>query len=352
MTVSVIIPTLNEEKKLPELLSALWVQTCRGLEVIVGDGGSTDRTVEIAEHWGARVVTCGRGRGRQMNAAALSASGAYLFFLHADSCINEPELLDRAVCVIEERIALMGHNRIAGHFRLRFKTLKQRTIAYDFLEAKSALNRADTINGDQGFLMQAEYFRALGGFDESLPFLEDQRLAHRIRESGVWLTLTGTIETSARRFEEEGFARRYILMAIIMGLNDVGLNAFFEAAPHAYRVQHETRLLLLTPFFRIIRRITRDMGLKRSFITWLRVGRYIKRNAWQIFFFLDVVLKRWVGGTRYQRNMLLSLHDRIVRPVLDFRVFDWITAGLAYVWIMSVLASWYRIRDHRALKQT
>ena len=89
-------------------------------------------------------------------------------------------------------------------------------------------------NGDQGFLMCRSYFKELGGFNTDLPFLEDQDLAERIRSDGRWVTLPGVLQTSARRFETEGFHRRYILMAIMMGWATIIIPAVWGDSPLMY----------------------------------------------------------------------------------------------------------------------
>ncbi|KAK9865949.1 hypothetical protein WJX84_011892 [Apatococcus fuscideae] len=84
-TVSVIIPALNEELGIQQTVA--YLQQCRPLvhEVIVVDGGSSDRTIQLAEELGAMVVETKKGRARQMNAGVQTASGDLLCFLHADS---------------------------------------------------------------------------------------------------------------------------------------------------------------------------------------------------------------------------------------------------------------------------
>lgn len=115
---SVIVPTLNEEAALPELLAGLSRQRGIRLEVLVGDGGSTDGTEAIARNMGAHFVAATRGRGAQMNTAARLATGDYLFFLHADSRLDDPDLLAQALACL--RWAEQEQPWVAGHFRLRF----------------------------------------------------------------------------------------------------------------------------------------------------------------------------------------------------------------------------------------
>ncbi|MDX1531419.1 MAG: glycosyltransferase, partial [Rhodothermales bacterium] len=88
--VSVVIPTLDEEKRLGALLAAFTPGLRRrfGLEVVVTDGGSTDGTLAIAERLADRVVVHG-GAGRQTiaagrNAGAQAARGDLLLFFNAD----------------------------------------------------------------------------------------------------------------------------------------------------------------------------------------------------------------------------------------------------------------------------
>src|SRR5687767_1233272 len=86
MKVSVIIPTINEETGIQKLVDYLHRQGGKHLhEVLVCDGGSSDKTVELATAAGARVINCKKGRAVQMNVGAKEATGDILYFLHADS---------------------------------------------------------------------------------------------------------------------------------------------------------------------------------------------------------------------------------------------------------------------------
>lgn len=337
---SIIIPTLNEAEHLPPLLSELRKQQDVVLEIIVGDGGSVDTTRMVAEEHGALFVCAPRGRGAQMNAAAKQASGDYYLFLHADSRIDDSGLLNNALRAV---MSEPGTGRVAGHFRLRFmRTVERNALAYRFAEGKSALNRAGTTNGDQGMLLAKAFFEQLGGFDESLPFLEDQRLAEKIREQGRWITLPGHLNTSARRFEAEGFHRRYILMSMMMGFHNIGVEEFFVRAPGIYRVQQETGRLLMAPFFRLIRYMMAEWGVGGSLRTFCRLGRYLCRNSWQLFFFLDVLPE---GGSGKNRHPLVRFHDRFVGPCLDFKAVHVLAGMLCYIWYMGILALFFRLTE-------
>ncbi|MBN1487020.1 MAG: glycosyltransferase, partial [Anaerolineae bacterium] len=83
MKISVIVPALNEEVLLPKLLGDLQGQRLDGYEMLIADAGSTDRTREVAQEYGARVVEGGMPAvGR--NSGARVANGEFLFFLDAD----------------------------------------------------------------------------------------------------------------------------------------------------------------------------------------------------------------------------------------------------------------------------
>ena len=86
-SLSIIVPVLDEEARIGAALAALAPFRARGAEVIVADGGSRDRTVEIARPLADRVIAAPRGRGAQMNAGAAAASGDVLLFLHADTTL-------------------------------------------------------------------------------------------------------------------------------------------------------------------------------------------------------------------------------------------------------------------------
>lgn len=346
---SVVIPTLNEAAALPALLDQLARQEGMKCEVIVADGGSGDDTAAVARAAGARVVSAPRGRGAQMNAGARVATGAHLLFLHADSGLGSARQLREALDALKARVAVEGP-RCAGHFALRFVRKRAgRDLFYRYLEEKTALNRPGTINGDQGLLLPAQYFRELGGFDERLPFLEDQRIAARIFESGRWHLLPGPLLTSARRFETEGAYRRYTAMSLIMGLHAAGADAFFARADEIYAPQDRAAPLRLGAQLARVRRVLAAAGWRGGLRILWRAGRYARQNSWQPFFWCDVARRRHLGPGR---NPLLAFHDRVVGPLTDNVVFDaLVTVGIA-VWFLAVLplacAVIDRVRGDRA----
>lgn len=315
---SIVIPTLNEEASLPGLLDELRAQTLE-IEIVVADGGSLDGTCSEVERRGIRLVRAERGRAAQMNAGAQASGGRHLLFLHADSRLESSEMLASALAAFD---TVRQHNTemLAGHFALRFARTRSGSDAqFRFMEAKTRSGRRGTINGDQGFLMTRTTFDVLGGFDASLPFLEDQRLAEKIFQTGRWMLLPGELSTSARRFESEGHRRRYALMGLMMAMHEAGLEEFFRQAPQVYAGQDSASALRLKPFLDLARTLF-IRQLKQDPALLLRAGRYVRGNAWQLALMLDVARDDGVWVERF---------DRWIAPRLDHSIADALAACLA-----------------------
>ena len=195
MELAVVIPTLDEELMIGGCLESVGAHD--GLDVVVVDGGSTDRTCDAARRAGARVVKAGRGRGRQLNAGALATRADRLLFLHADCRLPDGWLT--AV-----RRALDDRQNSLVCFRLR-------TVSSAFTEP-SAMSRFllrvfDLRSrgfrlpyGDQGFAVRRDTFIEVEGFDE-IPLMEDIAFARACRRLGRVCRLPLEITTTARRFE-------------------------------------------------------------------------------------------------------------------------------------------------------
>ena len=211
MIISVIIPTLNEATTLAACLPA----ALNDVEVIVADGGSQDRTTEVAAAKGYKVCVSAPGRGRQMNAGAGIASGEIFLFLHADTRLPE----DFAVHV--HRI-LAEPGIIAGAFLLRIESpLRQMRIIERVANWRS--DRLQLPCGDQAIFLRAEQFRTIGGFPD-LPILEDVELIRRLRKQGRIGIAPGPVVTSARRWVEKGLWKTTLL-------NQAYLAAYYLGVP-------------------------------------------------------------------------------------------------------------------------
>lgn len=203
--ITVVIPTLNAEAGLAATLTALVPATVDGLvrEVIVVDGGSSDRSTEVADQAGATVVRTGPGRGRQLAAGAEAARMPWLMFLHADT-ILEPDWVREAGAFID-RVEAGTRPQAAAAFRFALDDLgfKPRVIEIG-VSIRCTLFRLPY--GDQGLLIPMRLYRTLGGFRD-LPLMEDVDLVRRLGRSRT-IILRARAVTSAIRYRRDGYGRR------------------------------------------------------------------------------------------------------------------------------------------------
>jgi len=338
---SVIVPILNEAAVLPELGAMLSRQEEVSLELVLSDGGSQDRGPEsvkaMSKKWPfpVRVVSGPAGRGRQLNAGAQRASAEFLLFLHADSNFHEPLAFRRALDQLQTCLRQRGDGRVAGHFALRFDRGKalDRSLGYTYYEVKARMDRAECTHGDQGFLLPRGFFQQAGPFDESLPILEDTRLAEKIRGMGEWVLLPAEILTSARRFETEGLYERQLLNALIMNFAAQGWDDFFASAKGIYRQQCRTERLQLYPFLRLIRSLEQNMSGTEWWKRWYRTGAYVRSNAWQVALAHDVRRQFRQGiPAAEMTHPGLTVFDRWWDPLTDHPTGRFAAMVLTWLW--------------------
>jgi rSAM/selenodomain-associated transferase 2 len=200
MLISVVIPTLDEEANLPVALRQLAHRT--DIELIVVDGGSTDRTVEIALQYTPYVFSTLPGRAHQMNTGARHATGDILLFLYADSF-----LLPGALDEIQRRI--IGDAAVGGAFDLHLDSPRRlsRWIAW-LANRRARLFKLPC--GNQGIFVWRQVFEALGGFPE-LPIMEEIVLVRRLREAGRLTFLRTGLVSSLRRWEANGLLKTLLV---------------------------------------------------------------------------------------------------------------------------------------------
>lgn len=190
---SVVIPVLDEEERIGRRLEELGA-TPGIAEVIVVDGGSADRTVEVARGFRhVRVLVAPRGRATQMNAGARGSTGEVLLFQHAD--VSLPR--DAAAQVAK---ALEVPGVVAGAFRTWTVCEGRRSWLGPLLHLAD-LRSLYTGHpyGDQAIFVRREAFFRVGCFPEQ-PLLEDLELARRLRGEGRMVTVPARVTVSGRRF--------------------------------------------------------------------------------------------------------------------------------------------------------
>jgi uncharacterized protein (TIGR00661 family) len=200
MKLSIIIPTFNEEKYLPALLESIKRQDFDDYEVIVADAGSQDRTREIAQEWGCKVVdggmpAVGRNHGTE------KARGDYLLFLDSDVILTR-DYLESCVYEFQKRelgIAITQITPLSDTFLDK--------VTHDF--ANFFMKRVENIKphgaGCYGIITTKKLHKEVGGFDEDLDFGEDTDYIERIGAISQFRVLrTPKLLVSTRRVQEEG----------------------------------------------------------------------------------------------------------------------------------------------------
>jgi rSAM/selenodomain-associated transferase 2 len=215
---SIIIPTLNEADGIVDALNALSQLRADGAEVIVADGGSQDRTAELARSRCDKLVEAPRGRGAQMNAGAQVATGGVFLFLHADTRL--PEEADRLV-----REGLATSRRAWGRFDAKIVGRSALLpVVASLMNWRSRLTGIAT--GDQATFTDRRAFAKVGGFPD-VPLMEDIILSQRLRQISSPLCLAARVTTSGRRWDERGALRTMLLMWRLRAAH------FLGADPHA-----------------------------------------------------------------------------------------------------------------------
>jgi len=222
-TLSVIVPVLNEEEHLPDTLRSL--AAGQPDEIIVVDGGSRDRTIEVAREFvpAIKVTSSSPGRGRQMNSGASAARSEILLFVHGDTKLpNDYRDLILA--------GLHGPGVVAGAFGFGIREpFAGRAFVEWTTNTRSRLFQLPY--GDQGLFLRRWAFEQLGGFPE-MQLMEDYEFVRRLRRIGRIITLRQRILTSGRRWLRMGVVRttlinRLTLLGYQMGVAPDRLARFY-----------------------------------------------------------------------------------------------------------------------------
>lgn len=187
--ISVVIPTLNEEGSITAA-----IQSCSDAdEIVVVDGGSSDRTRALAEESGARVLETAPSRGLQMGEGAKVTRGDWIVFLHADTRLS-PQACS---CIRELDPAVRG-----GAFRLRFDSPR---FAYRVLErvVRARTRSLRLPYGDQAIFCRREAYAAAGGMP-ALKVMEDVAFIRALGRTGRLVFPAIEAVTSPRRYEQRG----------------------------------------------------------------------------------------------------------------------------------------------------
>ncbi|WP_297205756.1 TIGR04283 family arsenosugar biosynthesis glycosyltransferase [uncultured Brachyspira sp.] len=202
MSVSIIIPILNEENVIERLIKNL--NELEGeFEVIFSDGGSKDKTLDIIKNTcNYKIVYSDKGRAKQLNTGAKESKYDILLFLHADSIIEKGVLIK-----IENFIK---NNKKAGCLKIKFDSKKILMRICGFLSNVRAALRHIAF-GDQGIFIEKKLFFDIGMFDD-MPLMEDYKLSIKLKDVCPINAVDSYIISSARRFEKNGIIKTMIYM--------------------------------------------------------------------------------------------------------------------------------------------
>ncbi|MEW2921245.1 TIGR04283 family arsenosugar biosynthesis glycosyltransferase [Muricauda sp. ANG21] len=213
-SISIIIPVLNEELCLGKLLNHLKSSSSNIKEIICVDGGSVDRTVEIAEQNGSKVIHSERGRAKQMNLGAKLSNGDILYFLHADTF--PPKNFDQSI------LKAVENGFMAGCFRMKFDT---KNVFLRFFAWFSGINLLLCRGGDQSLFVHKQLFEKTTGFNESYHIYEDTEFIARLYKNTKFKVVPDCVITSARKYREVGVLKLQFHFAVIHLKNFLGADA-------------------------------------------------------------------------------------------------------------------------------
>jgi len=190
--ISIIIPTINEANNLPLLLSDLSSIQKEG-EIIIVDCGSEDKTIDIANIYGAKVfISKERNRGLQLNIGAKNSKGDWLIFLHADTRLNS-DWFRKINSYLE------GNKNIIYYFEFK---INHKKIIYRVLEILVNI-RSKFLKqpyGDQGLIIHRTTYFKNNGF-RKIPLMEDVDFLRRLNNNKDLKQLNSPIFISSRKWE-------------------------------------------------------------------------------------------------------------------------------------------------------
>ncbi|MCP5241844.1 MAG: glycosyltransferase [Burkholderiales bacterium] len=202
-TLSVLVPTLNEQDQIRNCLLAAKSLLPRAEEIIVCDGGSTDQTVAIAKQLGARVVATRPGRGTQIRKGVEVSHSDVALVVHAD-CVCDGNVSQKIMNVLARNPDVVG-----GAVGQRFATSNMRLLIIEMLnDARATLGGASF--GDQGQFFRTAAIKKIGGYPD-YPLMEDVELSLRMQKIGRTVLLDSGICNSARQWQQ-GFIKRIWLI--------------------------------------------------------------------------------------------------------------------------------------------
>ncbi len=229
MSVSIVIPTLNDEKALQGLLSSIraWNKNAQSLikEIIVVDATASQDCKDVCIQFNATWLSYKKNRGAQLKFGAAHAQAKILWFLHADLDIDQS--------MLSEINAKVNAGYCGGFFKFKFNTqhltLSQKLITY-FTNWRS---KYFTAYGDQGIFVKNSFYQEHGGHSDQAIF-EEVQLIKALRKEGKLHISNLPIAVSTRRWDNDGYwtrtlKNRFLALAYFFGVSSDKLSQWYTA---------------------------------------------------------------------------------------------------------------------------
>lgn len=336
---SIIIPVINEQETILNLIADLRNQSLLEYEIIVVDGDENGSTINTIQNDSVKKIVSKKSRAIQLNTGAKLASFETLLFLHSDTRIYDTSLLTNALSFFHKS---PKNDVLAGHFPIRFNSSSFiTTLFFKFYEIKSELSFDYTVNGDQGLLIKRSFFNTLNGYNESLPFLEDQEISKRIVLSGKWITLPGFLETSSRRFQKEGLFKRSFLNGIIMFAFHAELYSFFDQAKSVYQLHNHQEKLRIYHYSELVFNILSAMTFRKKVAHFLKASKFFGESFWQFSLLKDLFCLPYLYPfinlfSKYRLLPFTYISYFFLKIVCNFKPVAYLLLLPCYVFILSL----------------